>query len=83
MSHGWNMATLQRDKAKNITAKFKNLRRVLRAWRSQLLNLATTITNNKNVLMLLNTLEEFRDLSLEEWNFRAIVQEHLTNLLEQ
>jgi hypothetical protein len=83
MSHGWNVATVQGDNAKNIIAKFKNLRRVLRAWHSQLSNLAATITNNKNVLMLLDTLEEFKDLSLEEWNFRAIVQEHLTNLLEQ
>jgi hypothetical protein len=28
-------------------------------------------------------LEEFRDLSLEEWNFRVLVQENLRNLLEQ
>jgi hypothetical protein len=28
-------------------------------------------------------LEEFRDLALEEWNFRKIVQLHLENLLEQ
>jgi hypothetical protein len=28
-------------------------------------------------------MEEFRDLSLEEWNFRKLVQEHLENLLEK
>jgi hypothetical protein len=31
----------------------------------------------------LDTLEEFRDLALEEWNFRKIIQDHLANLLEQ
>jgi hypothetical protein len=31
----------------------------------------------------MDTLEEFRDLSLEEWNFRAIVHENLGRLLEQ
>jgi hypothetical protein len=35
------------------------------------------------VILFLDTLEEFRDLALEEWNFRKILQEHLTNLLEQ
>jgi hypothetical protein len=33
--------------------------------------------------MFLDTLEEFRDLSLHEWNFKAIVQDNLANLLEQ
>jgi hypothetical protein len=28
-------------------------------------------------------IEEYRDLSLEEWNFRKILQEHLENLLEK
>jgi hypothetical protein len=28
-------------------------------------------------------MEEFRVLSLEEWNFRKMVQDHLSNLLEQ
>jgi hypothetical protein len=35
------------------------------------------------LLMFLDILEEFRDLSLEEWNMRKIVQHHLKNLLEQ
>jgi hypothetical protein len=35
------------------------------------------------VLSFLDMLEESRDLTLEEWNFRRIIQEHLANLLEQ
>jgi hypothetical protein len=46
-------------------------------------NLSTTISNNKVVLSFLDMLEESRDLTLEEWNFRRIIQEHLANLLEQ
>jgi hypothetical protein len=35
------------------------------------------------VLNFLDTIEEHRDLSLEEWNFRATVQDNLNGLLEQ
>jgi hypothetical protein len=59
------------------------LRRILRQWHAQISNLATTIQNNKVILPFLDTLEEFRDLALEKWNFRKIVLEHLENLLEQ
>jgi hypothetical protein len=71
------------DSAKKIMAKFKNLRRVLRWWYAQISNLATTIQNNKMVLNFLDNMEEHRYLSLEEWNFRQIVQENFNGLLEQ
>jgi hypothetical protein len=83
MQHGWNVPVPYSDKAKRLGGKFKNLRRVLRNWYSMLSNLKTTIANNQLVLRLLDAMEEFRDLSLEEWNFRKIVQIHLANLLEQ
>jgi molecular chaperone GrpE (heat shock protein) len=83
MDHAWKVPTTHTDKARRIVAKFKNLRRVLRAWQKQLSNLATTITNNKRILLLLDTLEEFRDQSLQEWNFRVMVQNNLEGLLEQ
>jgi hypothetical protein len=83
IEHGWSVPTFQSDKAKVMTAKLKNLRRVLRAWQFQLSNLSTTISNNKVVLCFLDMLEKSHDLTLEEWNFRRIIQEHLANLLEQ
>jgi hypothetical protein len=83
MSHGWNITVPTQDKGKTFETKFKNLRRVLRCWQSQPSNLATTITSNKIVLFLLHSIEEFRDLSLEEWNFRKMVQDNLAILLEQ
>jgi hypothetical protein len=83
MQHDWNVAVRPMDSAKKMMAKFKNLRRVLRCWYAQISNLTTTIQNNKMVLRFLDTMEDHRDLSLEEWNFRQIVQENLNGLLEQ
>jgi hypothetical protein len=34
VSHGWAVHTAQTDSDKILTAKFKNLRRVLKAWQS-------------------------------------------------
>jgi hypothetical protein len=83
MQHGWNTPSPCTDPAKRLVAKFKNFRRVLRFWYSQLANLSKTIESNKLMLLFLDALEEFRDLSLQVWNFRALVREHLERLLEQ
>jgi hypothetical protein len=66
MQHGKDIAVRTMDSAKKSMAKFKNLRRVLRCWFAQISNLSKSIHNNKLVLHLLDTLEEYRDLSLEE-----------------
>jgi hypothetical protein len=63
---GWEFPTIESDKAKKMMSKSKNLRRVLRQWHSQLSNLNKSIENNKMMISFLDTLEEFRDLSLEE-----------------
>jgi hypothetical protein len=83
MQLGWYLTVRPMDSAKKLMAKFKNLRRVLRCWYAQISNLATAIHNNKLVLSFMDNVEEFRDLSLEEWNFRQLVQVHLSGLLEQ
>jgi hypothetical protein len=66
LQHGWNLPTQQSDKAKNINAKFKNLRRVLKAWKLQLPSLGKTIQNCKEIILFLDIMEEFRDLTVEE-----------------
>jgi hypothetical protein len=73
LEHGWNLPCNQVHKAKKLGAKFKTLRKVLRQWHSQISNLTKVIENNKVTLAFLDTLEEFRDLALEEWNFRKLV----------
>jgi hypothetical protein len=83
MEHRWNVPINQSNKAKMVTTKLENLRRVLRAWQGQLSNLNTTINNNKVMLSFLDMIEESRDLTLEEWNFKKIILDHLGSLLEQ
>jgi hypothetical protein len=83
VAHGWNLPVFQTDKAKCLSAKFKNLQRVLKAWQLQLSNLKSNIDNVKLIMGLLDVLEEFRDLSVIEWNFRHLLQEKLAILLRQ
>lgn len=83
VEHGWTVPITATDKAKIITAKFKNLRRVLRFWQATLSGLKTMIQNVKLVLSFLELIEESRDLLLIEWNFKALLQEKLQTLLLQ
>jgi hypothetical protein len=83
VQHGWYAPPYITDLAKLITAKFKNLRRNLRAWSKTLSNLRSTISNVKLVLSLLLYIEEFRDLSVPEWNFKKILEQKLLSLLHQ
>jgi uncharacterized coiled-coil DUF342 family protein len=66
MMDGWSIPTHHQDKAKNLGAKLKNLRRVLTEWHKKISNLSSTIAHTKELILLIDTFEEFRDLSLEE-----------------
>lgn len=79
----WSLPSHQLDPAKLITAKFKTLRGSLRQWKKNLCNLKQNIVNVKLVLNFLNMLEECRDLSLVEWNFRSLLEQRLIMLLKQ
>lgn len=80
---GWQDPSNQSDKAKIITAKCKNLRKVLRTWQQNLSNLKKTLENVKTTLSLIEVFEEFRDLTLAEWNFKEMLIEKLNQLLDQ
>lgn len=79
----WNGFFPQQDATKLLTAKFKSLRNALRHWQSNLSNLKTTIENVKLVISFIDSIEEWRDPSLEEWNFRYILNLNLSSLLHQ
>ena len=81
--HNWSHEVPQGDSAKRLTAKFKSLRKAIKDWQRSLSPLKNTITNIKLVTQFLDLIEEFRDLNLEEWNFRVILKEELLSLLEQ
>jgi hypothetical protein len=57
-----------------ILAKFKNLRRAINAWQAYLSSLNENIANVKLILGLLNLLEEFRDLTVMERNFKGLLE---------
>jgi len=74
LQHGWNLHTTEIDKAKRLDNKFKNLRRVLKAWKKLLPSLAKSIQNYKEAILFMDILEEARDLYLKEWNFRELLK---------
>jgi len=83
VQHGWSLPTFQNDSTKIITAKFKNLRRVIKAWQAQLSSLKAAISNVKLILSFMGYLEEFGDLTLFDWNFKEILEDKLISLLRQ
>jgi len=78
----WGPPSHQTDQAKAITNKFKRLRKAFKHKQASRANLKATITSIKALIQFLDILEECRDLSLEEWNFRYILREKLFSLLE-
>jgi hypothetical protein len=83
LKHGWSQPSFQSHAAKVLTTKLKKLRQVFREWQANLSSLAKTIENNKLALRFIDILEEFRDLSLVEWNFRQVLKENFKKLLSK
>lgn len=81
VKNAWDIPVLQQDPAKKIMAKFKNLRRILRDWQAQCTKLAATIANVKLLIAFFDVIEEHRDLTVEEWNFRDTIKDKLASLL--
>ena len=81
IQHGWSTPVIQSDKAKILTAKFKKLRQVLRDWQASQINLGTIIQNVKRIIQLLEVMRDYRDLSLQEWNFLGLLNDRLNELL--
>src|SRR4051812_15728542 len=78
----WNIPIGYQDSAKTTNAKFKNVRRALKLWAKNLPCIKTKITRINDFIFWLDLIEEFRDLSLFEWNCRALLKEHLLDLLD-
>jgi hypothetical protein len=65
-----------------LIAKFKNLRHDLKRWGKNLSHIKLLIANSNKVILILDKLEEERELSSPEFNFRNIVKVHLKRLLQ-
>jgi hypothetical protein len=61
------------DTAKNLTTKFKIERKVLKDWQRSLPKIDKTVSDIKLLIEFIDNIEEHRDLSIEEWNFRDIM----------
>ena len=61
VQRGWSILTFQTDVAKNVTAKFKNLRRVLKTWQTNISSLSANISNVKLILSLMELLEAHKN----------------------
>jgi hypothetical protein len=82
ITRSWNIRVGFTDSAKLINARFKNLRRALKLWSKNLPCMKDLITKMNPVISLLDTMEEFRTLSLEERNLRDILKSHVITLLQ-
>jgi hypothetical protein len=78
----WDLPHGRADGALTISAKFKALRRGLKAWSKEISKLNKLINNSSFVLALLDGLEEQRSLPLMENNFKKQLRTHLLQLLE-
>ena len=83
VSKSWATPNHHTDRAKSLTAKLKLLRKKLKEWHAAKTRLKTLITNTRTVLQFLEVLGEYRDLSIEEWNLKEFLKNHLLELLEQ
>jgi exonuclease III len=78
----WNTPVKPLSASSVITTKFKNLRYELKRWGFFLSHLKDLIGKCNYVILLLDQLEDERDLSRPEFNFRNIVKAHLKKLLQ-
>jgi hypothetical protein len=65
-----------------INAKLKRTRYSLKKWSKRVSNLKEIINNCQYTLALLDGIEEQRNLSVVEKNFRRIVEVHTRKVLE-
>jgi hypothetical protein len=79
----WSQPLFQPDPAKRLIAKFKRARKAIQVWCKSLPNLAKLIDKVKLVIQLLDFIEDSRDLTIQEWNFKEILILHLHDLLSK
>jgi hypothetical protein len=82
VKQAWESAPIIQDSGKMINAKFKRTRYSLKKWSKRVSNLKEIINNCQYTLALLDGIEEQRNLSVVEKNFRRIVEIHTRKMLE-
>ncbi|XP_073360494.1 uncharacterized protein [Aegilops tauschii subsp. strangulata] len=82
VKNNWEQEVHETDSAKCIAAKFKRLRKVLKIWSKTISNLKDTIKNIIFMILFYDVIEEYRDLSMEEYNGRRILIDHFSLINE-
>ena len=78
----WNRNQQMTNSAKDTAARFKCLRMGLKKWSKNLSKLNTNISACNYVLSMIDGIEDQRNLSTIEANFRIIIKNHIAKLLE-
>jgi hypothetical protein len=83
VERAWTQSIHYADAAKRITAKFRCLRKDLKAWAKNLSSIKEDIADLNSLISLVDAIENFRDLSPMERSFRTAMKQHLATLLQQ
>jgi hypothetical protein len=83
VERAWTQSIHYADAAKRITAKFRCLRKDLKAWAKNLSSIKEDIADLNSLISLVDAIENFRDLSTMERTFRTAMKQHLATLLQQ
>lgn len=78
----WNNCQYFSGSAKDINSRFKSIRKGLKIWSKNLSQISKIIEQCSFVLAIMDGIEEHRDLSLQEHNFRKALRSHTQKLLE-
>ena len=78
----WSKPINRTDIASVLSAKFKALSYDLKYWSKKLSNLSLLIDKCNKIIFFMDCLEECRDLTISEWNFRVVMKIHLSTLLK-
>ncbi len=73
----WQNHGYESNATKNISVKLKALRKGLKKWSKSLSKLQLLIKNCNAVIAFLDSIENLRDLTVLEWNFRILVRNKL------
>jgi hypothetical protein len=82
VNNKWNNAAYKSDSTRQITYKFQDIRYGLKKWSKHISNLNQTINNCSFILSMLDGIEDQRNLSVAEHNFKKILENHTRKLME-
>lgn len=82
VAESWNKTCFAKNSAALLCKKLKNLRYALKSWSRGVSRLSILIQNCNQTITELDGLEDQRQLSIPEANFRKIVKAHLLKLLQ-